>query len=57
MNGPSPRRVEQALFALVVVAVCLSMLRDVLPHLLPSIVVIGLVAVVVRVVFDRTRRW
>jgi hypothetical protein len=57
VNHGNSNWLERSAIALVVVAVCLSMLRNVLPHLVPSIVVLGIVVVVVLLVFDRTRRW
>jgi hypothetical protein len=53
----SPHRFEQALVALVVITVCLSMLQQALPPLVPAIVALGIVIVLVRLAFFHTRKW
>ncbi|MGD0197230.1 MAG: hypothetical protein ABSC56_04905 [Solirubrobacteraceae bacterium] len=50
-------QIERALGCLVVVTVCLSSLNHVLPHVLPSLVVLAVVVMVARIVLDRTRGW
>jgi hypothetical protein len=57
VSGGPNHRVGQAIVALVVVTVCLTSLDRVLPHLLPSVVVVAVAAMVVRLVFARTRGW
>ncbi len=42
---------------LVLITACLTTLGPILLHLLPAIVVVGVVLVVVRLVFFHTRRW
>lgn len=57
MHGAGPKRFEQALVALVVITVCLSVLQNALPRLVPAILVVGIVIVMVRVAFFHTRKW
>jgi hypothetical protein len=57
MNSSGPRRIEQAVVALVVITACLTMIAPILPHLLPSIIVVGVIVIAVRLVFFHTRRW
>lgn len=48
---------EHLAFGLVVATVCLVSLTRVLPHILPALIVLGGLAVVLRLVFFHTRKW
>ena len=56
MKSPD-HRFERALIGLVVLSVCVSSLGHELPHLVPSLVVLGVVVAILRFVFWKTRGW
>jgi len=56
MNNPgSPA--GAAVIALCAITVCLKVLAEILPHVLPGLVLLAVLVILVRLVFSTTRRW